>query len=477
MGRAAREGVTATLVCCTLLLLLICAGPVDCQRRDLQRVIQQLRSSPRYRPTHRPAAHQLIGTGGLRLQSERGGGGGSGSHSRRRADTGQLHWQQVPPRHRQHRASVRGLPNLIASLLPPKKSLFRSDKKKKKRAKSTKRVDKSKFNPPKDIRHGFEPYFRGSPAFDASSLEQPEIVSDRSLMVSASTTLPATASRLPKSPPPKTSSRPIIRRQNVAKTQSPSQSVSTPKNEEIFRENSNIDHFFEGVDENFPELDSYGVGWESRKLASWKAALMAEQEQEQEQTGAEQEQTRAGNRRRRKREAYEPAYYSADRTRLSGRPQLWRGGIRERQYGEVGAKPAWERQSLEWGLRERQDQGFWEEEEFDSDFFHGGRGGGLSPQMTYAQAYQLAQEARSKRRPSYRPAPARERYDVEDNEILGSGNFDIVKGGTFYQNNDFQYRFNSNKPTAAYDYYGNQDYFQNFRDFADIKGKAKVGRY
>ena len=130
----------------------------------------------------------------------------------------------------------------------------------------------------------------------------------------------------------------------MAKTQSPSQSVSAPINEEIFRENSDIDHLFEGADENFPELDSYGVGWESRKLASWKAALMAEQEQ-----------TRAvGSRRRRKREAYEPPlYYSADRTRLSGRPQLWRGGIRERQYGE----PGWERQSLEWGLRERQDQG------------------------------------------------------------------------------------------------------------------------
>ena len=37
---------------------------------------------------------------------------------------------------------------------------------------------------------------------------------------------------------------------------------------------------------------------------------------------------------------------------------------------------------------------------------------------------------------------ATSRYDVEDNEILGSGNFDIVKGGTFYQNDDFQYRFN-----------------------------------
>jgi len=368
-------------------------------------------------------------------------------------DTGQLHWQEVPPRHRQHRASGRGLPNLIARLLPAKKSQFRADKKKKSRKRAP---DKSKFNPPKDISHGFEPYFRESPAFDESSLEEAEMVSDRALMGSTSTTLRSTATSLPKNPPPTTSADPISIR-------SPSQSVSAPINEEIFRENSEIDHFFEGVDENFPELDSYGVGWESRKLASWKAALMAEQEQ-----------TRAGSRRRRKREAYEPPlYYSADRTRLPGRPQLWRGGIRERQYGEVG----WERQSLEWGLRERQDQGFWEEEEFDSDFFHGGRGGGLSPQMTYAQAYQHAQEARSKRRPSYRPAPARERYDVEDNEILGSGNFDIVKGGTFYQNDDFQYRFNSNKPTAAYDYYGNQDYFQNFRDFADIKGKAKVGRY
>ena len=153
MGLAAREGVTATLVC-SLLLLFCASRPVDCQRRDLQRVIppplvslllllqviQQLRSSPRYRPTRRPAGHQvtveadriqycgnrrasyrwiheplqktqLIGTGSLRLQSEQVGSAGQ---SRRRVDTGQLHWQEVPPRHRQHRASVRGLPHLIA---------------------------------------------------------------------------------------------------------------------------------------------------------------------------------------------------------------------------------------------------------------------------------------------------------------------------------------------------------------------------
>merc|ERR1719234_1339390 len=106
MGRAgAGEKEKATLVCSLILLLFICAGPVDCQKRDLQRGIQQLRSSPRYRPTRRPAGHQLIGTGGLRLQSERVGGGGSangpqGSSRRRRVDrvdTGQLHWQEVPP--------------------------------------------------------------------------------------------------------------------------------------------------------------------------------------------------------------------------------------------------------------------------------------------------------------------------------------------------------------------------------------------
>ena len=182
-----------------------------------------------------------------------------------------------------------------------------------------------------------------SPAFDLNSLEQPDIASDPTLVgPEASGTLSVPVTSLPKSPLAITSS-PIARIQSVAKIQSPSKSVSTAANEEIFRENSNIDHFFERVDENFPDLDSYGVGWESRKLASWKAALMAEQEQTS---------------NRRKREAYEPPlYYSAaDRTRLSGRPQLWRGGVRERQYGEVGGS-GWERQSLEWGLRERQDQG------------------------------------------------------------------------------------------------------------------------
>ena len=122
---------------------------------------------------------QLIGTGGLRLQSERAQGGGGVVASRRRVDVGQLHWQDVPPSYRQHRATARGLPDLIArcnishfqifslifpssSILPQKKKYRGNEKKKKKAFKAKKRVDKSKFNPPKVVSHGFEPYFRVS---------------------------------------------------------------------------------------------------------------------------------------------------------------------------------------------------------------------------------------------------------------------------------------------------------------------------
>ena len=178
-------------------------------------------------------------------------------------------------------------------------------------------------------------FFQESPAFDEINMGKPEIFSNPTQVIHR----PPAANATPTDDTttlPRTSSRPISRSDTVAPAHG-------GPDEDVVPENYDIDHFFEGADETFPDLDSFGVGWESRKLASWKAALMAEQEQ-----------TRAGSRRRRKREAYEPPlYYSADRTRLPGRPQLWRGGIRERQYGEVG----WERQSLEWGLRERQDQG------------------------------------------------------------------------------------------------------------------------
>ena len=76
---------------------------------------------------------------------------------------------------------------------------------------------------------------------------------------------------------------------------------------------------------------------------------------------------------------------------------------------------------------------------------------------------------------------------IVDNSILGSGNFEILKGGTFYDKNDYrQYRwwqvletnpaqtenlfFFSSHNTRPQGYgYGQNDIFHNFRDFADIK--------
>jgi len=58
---------------------------------------------------------------------------------------------------------------------------------------------------------------------------------------------------------------------------------------------------------------------------------------------------------------------------------------------------------------------------------------------------------------------------VEDNSILGSGNFDILKGGTFYSKNDYP----RSPYSPAYRPQGDTDIFHNFRDFADIKSEAR----
>ena len=50
-----------------------------------------------------------------------------------------------------------------------------------------------------------------------------------------------------------------------------------------------------------------------------------------------------------------------------------------------------------------------------------------------------------------------------NNEILGSGNFEVIKGGTFYDPDTYYYSTYNRRPQ-----YG-EELFENFRDFADIK--------
>ena len=60
-------------------------------------------------------------------------------------------------------------------------------------------------------------------------------------------------------------------------------------------------------------------------------------------------------------------------------------------------------------------------------------------------------------------------YVEEKNEVLGSGNFDVIQGGTFYDGDaayydDYDY---NRPPPSRYD--GEKNIENNFRDFADIK--------
>ena len=68
---------------------------------------------------------------------------------------------------------------------------------------------------------------------------------------------------------------------------------------------------------------------------------------------------------------------------------------------------------------------------------------------------------------NYYPGTAGDPYngygEVVNNEILGSGNFDVIKGGTFYDEDTYYYSTYNRRPQ-----YGEQ-LFENFRDFADIK--------
>ena len=56
-------------------------------------------------------------------------------------------------------------------------------------------------------------------------------------------------------------------------------------------------------------------------------------------------------------------------------------------------------------------------------------------------------------------------FDAKENEILGSGNFEVIKGGTFYDADTY---YNARGNTRPKQHYGG-DFFENFRDFQDIK--------
>lgn len=71
-------------------------------------------------------------------------------------------------------------------------------------------------------------------------------------------------------------------------------------------------------------------------------------------------------------------------------------------------------------------------------------------------------------RNAYNVLSATPYLEEPDNDILGSGNFEVISGGTFYDKDTYYDLSYNRRPN----YYSNGDIFENFRDFADIKNEA-----
>jgi len=228
--------------------------------------------------------------------------------------------------------------------------------------------------------------------------------------------------------------------------------------EPIFKDapNDNMG-FFNDVQENFPDIEAFGVGWDPQKV-------------------------------RRKRAAIEnPFYYKPE-------PRRPRRGHRPRQ-------------AVRQTNRRQGPGGFWDDADFDAEFFNGGSPQafnsfdafsqkGENPFRTHFSApAERPRGLRTARRPNAKPKITPKKYQaggystnsgtqynhlqsIQDNSILGSGNFEILKGGTFYEEDDYRRPYSNNRPAQPYNYYGNSnDIFHNFRDFADIKGDRKNHGY
>ena len=213
--------------------------------------------------------------------------------------------------------------------------------------------------------------------------------------------------------------------------------------------------FFNEV--SFPDIGEFGLGWDPQRV------------------------------RRRKREAREfPYYYEQQRRPPAPRRQRQHGG--QRQF----SRPP----PTSHSNRRKGPGGFWDDPDFDADFFSGGppqpnnfdsysnskyqqqqQQPRPQPHSYYPQQQSQPQYPETPRayRPRPQPKPQRpkikptrvshcwllrsvltffsqnifqyvDRYSIsensfnsleQDNSILGSGNFDILKGGTFYDKDDY----------------------------------------
>ena len=226
-----------------------------------------------------------------------------------------------------------------------------------------------------------------------------------------------------------------------------------------YNENSNYveeekDGFFE-FPGSFPNLEDLGAGFESMKIQRSKRSVP-------EEVPVLATSEARMRRRMRPRRRFSPLVNSEDRGRFR-RNQARQGGF---------------------GFQ----QNFWDDANIDSDDFFAtvgnnaanlGSNGNVRRERYSVPNYFQEQNNNRGRDPyteqTIQSYPADNEYYNNDysgygnsaaavnNEILGSGNFEVIKGGTYYDDDTYYYSTYNRRPQ-----YGEQ-LFENFRDFADIK--------
>jgi len=212
--------------------------------------------------------------------------------------------------------------------------------------------------------------------------------------------------------------------------------------------------FFNDAVEDFPDFSDFEMTWESQKI------------------------------RKKRSTAYNP--FHSERSILVQGKRRPRRGQRPRRRPPSKAN------------RRFGPSGFWDDDDFDADFFSNGD---TNTKQNFDSYYQPNQEQPVKKykrhqitakkfesnsynsqypytyfKPDNKNSNSKitfyEGNGIEDNSILGSGNFEILKGGTFFDRDDYRQPYSSKRP-QGYRYPGTGDIFHNFRDFTDIKEEQK----
>lgn len=120
---------------------------------------------------------------------------------------------------------------------------------------------------------------------------------------------------------------------------------------------------------------------------------------------------------------------------------------------------------------------------FPSGPYLGARGGGPSPFPSRSPSFRSHRGHEAVHSPKFAFASNKyKEHGPVDNSILGSGNFEVIKGGTFYDNDDPHLNHNPYDPYLDNSYVvfpsGNphthnhvDDFFSNFRDFSEFANR------